>query len=88
MIGLWRMSFTVIFHPDAAKDIARLNTDLKQRIVTAITELPYDEPALYANRSGQRSRDTGWCARDYRMVFANGSEIIVLAGLPPKRSMT
>ena len=75
------MSFTVIFHPDAAKDIARLNTDLKQRIKTDITERLMTEPALY----GKPLRATlkgYWKLRvgDYRMVFSvNGSEIIVFA---------
>ena len=75
------MSFTVIFHPDAAKDIARLNTDLKQRIKTVITERLMTEPALY----GKPLRATlkgYWKLRvgDYRMVFSvNGSEIIIFA---------
>lgn len=75
------MSFTVIFHPDAAKEIARLNEDLKQRIKTAITERLMTEPALY----GKPLRATlkgYWKLRvgDYRLVFSvYDTEIIVFA---------
>lgn len=75
------MSFTVIFHPDAAKDIARLNTDLKQRIKTAITERLMTEPAPL-RQTAQGNAQGYWKLRvgDYRMVFSvNGSEIIVFA---------
>ena len=75
------MSFTVVFHPEAAQDIARLNADMKQRIKKAVTDRLLIEPALY----GKPLRATlkgYWKLRvgDYRLVFSvNGTEIVVFA---------
>ncbi len=75
------MSFTLIFHPDVARDIAPLNTTLKERLKTAISERLTTEPALY----GKPLRATlkgYWKLRvgDYRVVFAIcGDEVTVYA---------
>lgn len=75
------MSFSLIFHPDVANDIASLNATLKERLKTAIRERLTTEPALY----GKPLRATlkgYWKLRvgDYRVVFCiSKNEVIIYA---------
>ena len=75
------MSFTILFHPDAAHDIARLPATMKDRLKTAIRDRLMTEPALY----GKPLRATlkgYWKLRvgDYRAVYViHGEEVIIFA---------
>jgi mRNA interferase RelE/StbE len=75
------MTFSVIFHPEAAKEIARLDADTKERLKNAIIERLMTEPSLY----GKPLRGTlrgYWKLRvgDYRVVFGmDNNDIIVYA---------
>lgn len=75
------MSFTILFHPDAATDIARLPATIKERLKTAIRDRLMTEPALYgkplrANLKGYWKLRVG----DYRIVYViQGDEVVIYA---------
>jgi mRNA interferase RelE/StbE len=75
------MSFSVLLHPEVAREIAGLPASLKERIKHAITERLATEPALY----GKPLRATlkgYWKLRvgDYRVVYEiSGDEVFVYA---------
>jgi mRNA interferase RelE/StbE len=75
------MSLTILFHPDAAKDIASLPPVMKERLKKAISERLMTEPTLY----GKPLRATlkgYWKLRvgDYRVVFGiEGADLIIYA---------
>ena len=75
------MTFSVIFHPDAAEEIARLNAVMKERLKNAVRERLMTEPSLY----GKPLRGTlkgYWKLRvgDYRVVYGiDNNDIIVYA---------
>ena len=75
------MSYAILFHPDAARDIAELSSAVKQRLKKAIIERLTTEPALY----GKPLRATlkgYWKLRvgDYRVVFRiDAAEVFIYA---------
>lgn len=75
------MSFTVLFHPDAAQDIASLTSTMKERLKKAVAERLMSEPTLY----GKPLRATlkgYWKLRvgDYRVVYSiHGSDVVIYA---------
>jgi mRNA interferase RelE/StbE len=75
------VSFSLVFHPDVAGDIASLNATMKERLKAAISGRLTTEPTLY----GKPLRATlkgYWKLRvgDYRVVFCiNKNEVIIYA---------
>ena len=75
------MTFSVIFHPNAAEEITRLNAVMKERLKNAVRERLMTEPSLY----GKPLRGTlkgYWKLRvgDYRVVYGiDNNDIIVYA---------
>jgi mRNA interferase RelE/StbE len=75
------MSFTILFHPEAARDIASLPPLMKERVKKAIAKRLVSEPALY----GKPLRATlkrYWKLRvgDYRVVYGvYESEVVIYA---------
>lgn len=75
------MSYTILLHPDVAKDISGLAVTMKDRLKTVIKERLMTEPALY----GKPLRATlkgYWKLRvgDYRIVFGiQNNEVLIYA---------
>jgi mRNA interferase RelE/StbE len=73
------MSFTILFHPEVAGDIALLPALMKERVKKAIAKRLMTEPALY----GKPLRATlkgYWKLRvgDYRVVYSvQASEVVI-----------
>ena len=75
------MTFTVLFHPEAAKEIESFPPALNERLKTAISNRLMTKPEVF----GKPLRATlkgYWKLRvgDYRIVYAfQGSELIIYA---------
>ena len=75
------MNYTILFHPEAAKDISRIAGSMKDRLKVAIRERLMTEPAIY----GKPLRSTlkgYWKLRvgDYRIVFGiKAGEVAIYA---------
>ena len=73
------MSFTILFHPEVAGDMAALPALMKERVKKAIAKRLMTEPALY----GKPLRATlkgYWKLRvgDYRVVYSvHASEVVI-----------
>ena len=73
------MTFTILFHPEVAGDLAALPALMKERVKTAIVKRLMTEPALY----GKPLRATlkgYWKLRvgDYRVVYCvHDSDVVI-----------
>ena len=75
------MTFTVLFHPEAARELETIEPDIKKRLKKALADKLMTRPDLY----GKPLRATlkgYWKIRvgDFRIVYAiQGSELIIYA---------